>query len=263
MNIATKVIIVDDAAPLRAVLRTLLKQEGYDVVGEHASGAGLLDDIARSAPDIVCLDHNLPDTTGLELLKAIHADHPTVAVVMISGSDMPELASAAAEAGASGFIHKPFTQDRIVRELQQVALAQRLLALAHKSGKPLAVTTARARAVIADDSATVRMLLAAILTEASIEVVGEAGDGKQAVELVAARKPDIVCLDIDMPVMNGIEALQLIHAQHPEARVMMVTGNADRQHVAQAGQHGARGYILKPFHPHKVVEAIDKLLALR
>jgi two-component system chemotaxis response regulator CheY len=260
-NPPVKVLIVDDAAAVRGMLRALLTEEGYRVVADLASGGGVLAHVERYEPDMVCLDYNLPDVDGLELLKQVHAAHPAVAVVMITGSVDAALQGAAAEAGAAGFIHKPFSPDKILKELQQVVHTRRLLASAQQQPNAAAARAPRAKAVIADDSATMRQLLRAILERIGVAVVGEASDGKQAVELVAQHRPDIVCLDLDMPVMNGIEALQAIRASQPTAKVMMITGNGNRDAILQAGKAGARGYILKPFRPEKVAEAIGKLLS--
>lgn len=256
-----KVVIVDDAAAVRSLLRALLAEEGYGIVGELASGAGLPELVARAEPDVVCLDYHLPGSDGIELLKVLHESHPDVAVILITGSSEPDLESAAAEAGAAGFIRKPFSPEKILRELGQVVQARRLLTAARRTGMPHSVREARATAVVADDSGTMRQLLKAILEHAAVEVVGEAWDGKQAVELVTERRPQLVFLDIDMPVMDGLEALAAIRAAHPAAKVLMVTGNASREAIVQAGKVGARGYILKPFQPAKVAEAIEKLLA--
>lgn len=258
-----KILIVDDAAAVRGMLRALLTEEGYRVVADLASGSGVLAHVERYEPDMVCLDYNLPDVDGLELLKQIHSANPAVAVVMITGSVDAALQGAAAEAGAAGFIHKPFSPDKILKELQQVAHTRHLLSAAQQppAGGAAGTRTPRAKAVIADDSATMRQLLKVILERVGVAVVGEASDGKQAVELVAQHNPDIVCLDLDMPVMSGLEALQAIHAAQPAAKVMMITGNGNRDAILQAGKAGARGYVLKPFRPEKVGEAIGKLLA--
>jgi len=257
---AAKVIIVEDAAPQRVMLRLLLSKEGYQVVAELATGHALLDAVAQLQPNIICLDHNLPDANGIDLLRSVQASHPAVAVVMITGNTDPALESMAAEAGAAGFIRKPFSQDRIVKELAQVVYAQSLLASAKNTKEPFEVVSARARAVIADDSATMRVLLRMILNKAKIDVVGEAADGKQAVELVVQHKPDFACLDVMMPEMTGLEALEAIRAIDPTARVLMVTAETGRDVVVQAAKAGAKGYIVKPFQPDRVIEAIDKLL---
>ena len=179
---------------------------------------------------------------------------------MITGSGSHNLEYAAAEAGAAGFIRKPFSQDLVVRGLRLVAYAQKLLTVAARKRNPFEGKACRARAVIADDSKTIRQLLAAILAHAGIEVVGEACDGKQAVDLVSKYQPDIVCMDLEMPVMGGLEALKIIRNQNPATKVVMITSIASREATMQAVSAGAKGYILKPFHPDKVTQSISQIL---
>lgn len=258
-TVAPTILIVDDAPSLRSALRTFFNDEGYRVVGDLARCAGVIEAVAQMKPDIVCLDHELPDGNGIDLLRKLHADFPDIAIVMITGSGAAELEAEAAEAGAAGFLRKPFSQASMGREIRQILQMQSMHRL-YASAAGFAVTTARARAVVVDDSATLRKLLASILHHAGVEVVGEAPDGQRAIEVVNKFKPDIVCLDVDMPVMNGLDALAQIHRDLPSAKVMMITGRSDREMVKIAAQRGARGYILKPFIPEKVIEAIDKLL---
>ncbi|MBI4937667.1 MAG: response regulator [Nitrosomonadales bacterium] len=256
-----RILIVDDSASIRSMLHALLNSEGYEVVGELGSGAKLLATIAQLNPHIVCLDYDLPDADGLSLLKEIHAANPQVAVVMITGSDSHNLEYAAAEAGAAGFIRKPFSQDLVIKGLRQVAYAQKLLMIAARKHNSFEGKPCRAKAVIADDSKSMRQLLAAILAHAGIEVVGEACDGRQAVELVSKHQPDIVCLDLEMPVMSGLEALKIIRSRNPAVNILMITSLSSRDAAMQAASAGARGYILKPFHPDKVTQSISRILA--
>ena len=132
--------------------------------------------------------------------------------------------------------------------------------LLKKKRNPFADKPSRATAVVADDSVTLRRLLSAILAHMGVEVVAEACDGMQATELVRKHRPDIVCLDYEMPVMNGLEALKIIRKQTPAIKAVMVTSVASRDKFIQATQAGAKGYILKPYHPDKVTHAISELL---
>lgn len=257
-----RVLIVDDALCMRSILRAFLKNAEYEVVGELSSGAKLLPTIAKLTPHIVCLDYNLPDTDGLALLKEVHAAYPNIAVIMITGSNDPELEQLAVEAGSSGFIHKPFSQEQIIFMLKKVEHVQRLLMVAIKKHNPFKERPYRAKAVIADDSLTLRKLLTAILTHMGVEVIGEAHDGKQAIELVALHKPDIVCLDFEMPVMNGLDALRIIRNQNAATKVVMITAITSRELFSRATKAGANGYIIKPFHPDKVTENISQVLAI-
>lgn len=256
-----RILIVDDSISMRSVLRALLNNDGYEVVGELSSGVKLLPTIAKLNPHIICLDYNLPGTDGLALLNGIHAEYPHIAVAMITGSNDLTLEHTAAEAGTAGFIYKPFSQEQILQVLQKVAHAQRLLMVAARKQNPFEDKPYRARAVVADDSLTLRRLLTAILTHMGVEVVGEAYDGKQAAALVSEHKPDIVCLDFEMPVMNGLEALKIIRNQNAATKVVMITSVASRDMFHRSASAGAKGYIIKPFHPDKVTQTISQILA--
>lgn len=114
------------------------------------------------------------------------------------------------------------------------------------------------RVVIIDDYDMTRTLLGIILRGGLFEVVGEANDGKAGVDVCLKLKPDLVLLDVVMPVMNGIEALEAIHAKLPETLVLMVTANDDDDIVKQAMAKGAAGYIVKPFNTASVLETLNQ-----
>ncbi|QMV39930.1 response regulator [Cohnella cholangitidis] len=88
------------------------------------------------------------------------------------------------------------------------------------------------------------------------EIVGEAHNGQEAVELAGKLQPDIVLMDLNMPVMDGIEASRLISEQHPQVKVLVLTSFSDRSHIVPALQTGAIGYMLKEVEPDQLVEAI-------
>lgn len=117
------------------------------------------------------------------------------------------------------------------------------------------------RVLIADDHHVVRRgLLFFLKTQKDMDVVGEATNGKEAVELAAKLKPDVVLMDLVMPIMDGIQATQKIKAQHPQTQVLMLTSFSDRDHVIPAIEAGAAGYQLKDIEPDDLVEAIRKLM---
>lgn len=118
-----------------------------------------------------------------------------------------------------------------------------------------------ARILVCDDSSFMRMMLKKLLTDNGHEIVGEAGDGKQAVQLYRQFKPDLVTMDITMPIMDGIEAVKHIHEEDPLARIIMVTAIGQRSIITDALKAGASSFIVKPFEPDQVAETVNKVLA--
>jgi len=100
------------------------------------------------------------------------------------------------------------------------------------------------RAVVIDDSTDIRELLVIVLTRSGMQVVGQAGDGKAGVEVVRAERPDVVLLDLAMPVMDGVEALPIIRELVPDARIIVLSAFAGAV-SEQVLEWGADGYLLK------------------
>ncbi len=116
------------------------------------------------------------------------------------------------------------------------------------------------RIVIAEDEAIIRLDLRELLEEEGYEVVGEAGRGDQAVDLVAQLAPDVVILDVKMPGMDGIEAARLI-AENASCAILMLTAFSQREIVEQARDAGALAYLVKPFQKSDVVPALELAVA--
>lgn len=113
--------------------------------------------------------------------------------------------------------------------------------------------------LIVDDSMVMRKSLRTVLEQLNYTVVGEAFDGLQAVYQYNELNPDIVTMDIHMPNMNGIEATRGIIAQHPNARIVMISAADEKALVIEALKSGAKNYILKPINYDKVYEVLFKV----
>ena len=113
------------------------------------------------------------------------------------------------------------------------------------------------RVVIADDHGVVRAGLAQLLaTFPDVELVGSASNGEEAVSLSAARGPDVVLMDLEMPVLDGIEATRRIRAAQPDVAVVVLTSFSDRERILSALDAGAAGYLLKDAEPDALARAI-------
>lgn len=116
-----------------------------------------------------------------------------------------------------------------------------------------------AKILITDDAAFMRMMVKDILTKGGHEVVGEAENGKQAVDKYKELKPDLVTMDITMPEMDGIEALKAIKAEDPNANVIMCSAMGQQAMVLEAIQAGAKDFVVKPFQADKVLSSVEKV----
>lgn len=116
------------------------------------------------------------------------------------------------------------------------------------------------RVMIADDTSVMRSLLKQIIQSWGYDVVAEAGDGYQALKAFRELKPRVVCLDIEMPEMNGLDVLARIKDEAPLTKVIMITGDTQASSVKKAIAAGADGYIVKPFNGTRVMETIQKAL---
>lgn len=117
-----------------------------------------------------------------------------------------------------------------------------------------------AKILIVDDSRTSRKILKGILEGNGYEVIGEATNGQEGYERYEELKPDVVTMDITMPVLDGIEALKKIKGSYPEAKVVMVTAAGQRTKMVEAVQNGADDFVGKPFEAEQLKRTIDKVL---
>ncbi len=118
-----------------------------------------------------------------------------------------------------------------------------------------------ARVLVVDDAAFMRKLLTDALVSGGHEVVGEAGNGIEAVAQFQSLKPDLTTLDITMPEKDGLSALAEIMALDPSAKVVMCSALGQEGKVLEAVKLGAKDFVVKPFQPPRVLEAVEKALA--
>ena len=136
--------------------------------------------------------------------------------------------------------------------MQEVTYSDDFLPVASREKKSLKV-------LLIDDSLGTRRFLAPMLRNQGVNVVGETSNGREGLALYEKLKPDLVFLDIVMPVMSGLEVLKKIKEMNPHATVVMLTSIADRESVIASKKAGAFSYLLKPFKTEQVRHVVDEV----
>ena len=116
-----------------------------------------------------------------------------------------------------------------------------------------------AKILIVDDSRTSRKMLRNILESNGHEIIDEAVNGQEGVQKFQALKPDVVTLDITMPVVDGVEALKMIKALDSESKVVMVTAAGQKNKMIECIKAGANEFLTKPFEQQEIVDVINKM----
>jgi DNA-binding NarL/FixJ family response regulator len=124
-------------------------------------------------------------------------------------------------------------------------------------GQPSASAPPRIRVVLVDDHAILRATLATVLDNSGeIEVIGQGGDGQEAIALADQLKPDVMLLDLNMPRKGGLAALPELKAGHPDMKVLVLTGRDENAYIMRALRAGANGYMLKTANEHELIQAV-------
>lgn len=117
-----------------------------------------------------------------------------------------------------------------------------------------------ARILIVDDAKFMRITLTNILKKANHEIVGEAENGREAVQLFRELRPDLVTMDITMPEMSGLDAVKEIKRDYKDAKIIMCSAMGQQKMVVDAIEAGAKDFIVKPFDDSQVVDSVDRVL---
>ncbi|MFZ5644584.1 MAG: response regulator [Bacillota bacterium] len=117
---AKRILIVDDAAFMRMMIKNILLKNGYEVAGEAENGKIAVDMYRESKPDLVTMDITMPEMEGIDAVKAIRAIDPGASIIMCSAMGQQSMVMDAIQAGAKDFIVKPFQQDRLLQAIERV-----------------------------------------------------------------------------------------------------------------------------------------------
>jgi two-component system chemotaxis response regulator CheB len=268
----TRVLVVDDSPLIRAILREAFAgTDDLEVAGEAEDGQDAVAKVQELRPDLVTMDVVMPGMDGLAATEKIMRVAPTpIVVIARDGGDARALAVAALGHGALGVFPKPargFDQGTAVALAELIRTLARERRAASSHGHKGSSRSGKIRVLVVDDSSLVRELLRIALSRTGdIEVVGEAGDGVAAVALASELHPDVITLDLLMPMMGGHETAQKILRTSSPGILVIAQDKRDAARLLESqGAKAAVEVFLKPstgFDDDKLAELVSAVRRL-
>ena len=236
----TKILIVDDHRMYRDGLKAMLaRQIDMVVVGEAENGQEAITRTHELHPNVILMDVKMPVMDGVEATRRILAEMPDMKILALTMCSEQECSYGIMNAGARGYISKGGDFEELTAAIRK--------------------ETARTRILIVDDHQMYREGLKAMLAcQPDMVVVGESENGLDAVAKARELHPDIILMDVNMPVMNGAEATSRILAELPNTKILALSIQADDGYMASMLQAGAVGYVLKGSSSEKLFDIIRR-----
>jgi len=237
-----RALVVDDSKPARSIVARTLVELRFDCT-EAGNGQEALAALASGGrPDLITVNWHMPVMDGIELVRRLRREpaYRGLPILMISTEHESQRIAEARQAGIDEYLAKPFTAAAFTRKLVDLGIV---------SEPATGLAREPIRVLICDDSSTIRGILAATLgTEPDLKVVGTASDGAACLEMIPSARPDLVLLDVEMPVMDGITALREIRRRFARLPVVMFSSLTERgaKATVDALLAGANDYVAKP-----------------
>lgn len=242
-----KLLLVDDEKGLCDYLKDFFSSRGHKVF-TATSAKDALSLVEKESPELVLLDVNMPDASGLEVLRMIKKNSPQTKVIMVTVSDDQDTREKAKLFGADEFVRKPFTtdylQDVVILKVNEIT----------KSKQP-------ARILIIDDEEGIRDSLRDFLAKRFECEIVEADDGEKALSLLRKEKYDLVFLDIKMPGISGMDVIKEKKKLSYKPAIWVITRFDSEEVAHKVIEQGADEYIPKPLSLRALDSKIRNFLA--
>lgn len=241
----TRILIVDDHRMYRDGLKALLaRRTDMEVVGEAENGQEAIARTHELHPDVILMDVKMPVMDGVEATRQILAEMPDMKILALTMCSEQECSYGIVSAGARGYISKGGDFEELIAAIRK--------------------ETTRTRILIVDDHQMYREGLKAMLVrQTDMEVVGEAENGLDAVAKALELRPDLILMDVNMPVMDGAEATSRILAELPGTKILALSIQAEDGFMSSMLRAGATGYALKGSDSEKMFGIIRRTAGCR
>lgn len=243
-----KMLVADDSQAIRSIFRQVAQRScGFIEVVEVANGRECVKHLSRGGIDLAFIDVYMPEMSGLEALRGARHVGIKTFVTLMSGPDSDQFMDLAQQLRAYEFLRKPFR----VRDIELIIETYRRV-------------VGPTKVLIVDDSMTVRKIVQKVLAGSIFRMdCYEAPDGETALAYCDRVNFDLIFLDCNMPGLDGLATLDRLLLRSPEALVVMISGDRNRNHEARALKRGAAAFMYKPFGPLHVDAVLHRLFGLR
>ncbi len=229
-----KILVVDDSRLQRMALKNIINDMDYvSIIEEASNGLDAISQFKLLNPDLTIIDLIMPKMGGILAIEEILKINNDAIILAVTATEEEESLTEALEKGVKEIIQKPYKKDYVLNLIDFYLR-----------------TSSQKSVLIVDDSRMSRIFLKKILTKNSYELIYEAENGLEAVNLYKKFKPQLVTMDLDMPVMNGIEAIDEIINFHSEANIVVVSAMEQKHYLTEVKEKGAKVLIKKSFKPN-------------
>ena len=236
----SKILIIDGEGGVVDLLKVVLARAGHEVLTPADAISGL-ESYKRERPNLVLLDRDLPKMAGLQVMRVIKEREPQAKIIVLNRTADPEREVQYRRLGASIFMDKAAGVDTLLKVVER--------SLRSEPGAGGDDWNADSVVLVIDDDAGVRQVLKRFLVGKGYRVTAVAS-GQEAMSLVRSDWPHVILLDVNMPKMHGVKALQAIRRINAQVPVMMISGQEDMETVGDCLRLGAFDYVLKPLDLH-------------
>jgi DNA-binding response OmpR family regulator len=249
-----KILVVDSEPEFRATVATHLASHGFEVL-QATDGIEMWLHLKRARPHVIVFDPHMPRLGGLDAVKRVRAFAPTIRVVVVTRDLDAETRQRALALGADTVLPKPLaTQELLAALMDQEWGRGSGETPTGRAGIPGPAPVAHV--LVVDDDPHVRVMFEEFLAVEGYHV-RSAPDARAALDNIIETPPDVVLLDITMPGLSGIDALEAIRAVAPGTTVIMVSGIGDVETAKRALAHGAFDYIAKPVDLAYLAQSVE------
>jgi DNA-binding NtrC family response regulator len=248
LNHSIKMLVADDSQAIRRVFREVAERSCALIeLIEASDGRECVRLLSRGDIDLAFIDVYMPEMSGLEALQGARHVGIKTFVTLMSGPDSDRFMDLAQQLRAYEFLRKPFG----IRDIEAIIETYRRV-------------MGPTKVLIVDDSMTVRKVVQKLLTQSIFRMdCYEAPDGETALAYCGRVKFDVIFLDCNMPGLDGLATLDRLRLRSPDAMVVMISGERDKDHASRALKRGAAAFMYKPFQPRDVDSLLHSLFGLR